>query len=430
MHTKRGLEVTTDSWDVIDCIDQFHHQILGSGTDAGIILEGAKKHSDNTLIQIYAAAYYLFAQEDRANQMANAYLLAAAHSLASANPREQLLYDAVINWSLCNYNKALLVLDNVMTQYPRDTLALKFMEWLFYCTGQKHHAEYFLRVCARCAADNQDESHFLAIHSFALELCDHYEQARDMAEAAIAMELVTPWAHHTLAHVALLTHDVEGGIKRLSSLQSSWNNILPLLKGHNIWHLALFHLANRNGSDAMKLYPAILGELQDTVLEQIDTISLLWRMDMAGMPHDELLSQIAKHLNKHPFEYYSGFSNAHSIYCLVKTGQKKLADDSLKQMASYASDTATDPLWGEVVVPLCQGVAAFADADYKKAYTLLSPIIDRSPQVGGSDAQVELFAQTYVQVLLKMKQKDKALHYFNQHLSHYQDTVLGEWWFA
>ena len=387
-----------------------------------------KKHPENVLIQIYAASYFLFAQEDVANAIAKTYLQAAERYLSGANTREQLLYKAMLLWSNLKHHEAIRILEQVMQLYPRDTLAMKLMEWLFYCTGQAYQAEYFLRVCSRCAAENQDESHFLAIHSFALELCGHYERAREMAETAINMELITPWAHHTLAHVALLTQDLDGGIKRLSSLQDSWKVINPLLKGHNTWHLALLYLALRNESDVLKLYPSVSGTLPDTVLEQIDAVSLLWQLDMAGMPQNGQFNLIAEHLGNHPTEYYIGFNNARFIYCLVRAGLKMKAIESLKKMEHYANSTS-DSLWAKVIVPLCRGIYSFAEEDYYKADSLLTPVIDKSSQLGGSDAQAELFTQTYFQTLLHTKQMNKAQDYFSLHLSHYKNTPLADFWF-
>ncbi|HAT9295669.1 TPA: tetratricopeptide repeat protein [Legionella pneumophila subsp. pneumophila] len=429
MHTQRGLEVTTGSIEAVDSINYFHEQVLSSGQNAIQILDSAKKHTDNLLIQTYATAFYLYAQEDVANEKASDYLQSASRLLTSANEREKLIFEAVTNWSKRDYANAISLLVTLLERYPRDTLALKFMEWLFYCTGQAFNAEYFLKVCDKCAPENQDESHFLAIHSFALELCGQYSKAREMAEEAITMNLLTPWAHHTLAHVHLLTSDITGGINRLRDLQKTWEDILPLLKGHNTWHLALFYLANRNEEEVKKLYPHISGALPDTVLEQLDTISLLWRMDMAGLPQDRLLNQVVDHLSTHPLEYYTGFTNAHFIYCLVKSGYKNEADESLKRMKFYACSPSSDALWGDVVLPLCQGIYAFADADYKTALMLMEPVIGECAQLGGSDAQIELFFQTYLLVLIHTKQKDKALQFFTEHLKYYNNTPLSDWWF-
>ncbi|BCA94474.1 tetratricopeptide repeat protein 38 family protein [Legionella antarctica] len=428
MTTKRGLAVTTDSHDVIDSIDHFHQQILGSGQSAGNILDAAERNPSSLLTQTYAAAYYLYAQEYEVDKQAKIHLVQAEKLLQFANLREQILYEAVFSWYQRDYTKAINLLENVVALFPKDTLALKFLEWLFYCTGQAFQADNFLRVCNQCASENQDESHFLAIHSFALELCGHYAQSMEMAEAAIAMNRVTPWAHHTLSHVYLLNHDFSGGVRRLGELQSSWDQILPLLKGHNTWHLALFHLAQRNENEVMKLYPAVFGTMPDTVLEQIDALSLIWRMDMAGLSQEKMIHSVASHLGSHPFEYYTGFNNVHFIYGLVRSGQKKLAKDSLKQMEIQVDSLSSAPLWTEVVLPLCRGVYAFADADYKTAGELMAPVIGQASRIGGSDAQIELLAQTYLLCLLHTQQRDKAQLFFSRQLSHYKNTALADWW--
>ncbi|KTC78211.1 tetratricopeptide repeat protein [Legionella brunensis] len=432
METLRGLEVTTNSIQVIDKINYFHQQILGSGNNASIILDAVNENPHNLLLQTYAAAFYLYAQEDAATEIAANYLLQAEKQLQKANLREKLTFQAVRAWQRLDYEAALTLLTSLVELFPRDTLALKFAEWLFYCSGQAFHAQTFLALCESCARHNQDESHFLAIHSFALELCGQYEKAKAMAEQAISMERVTPWAHHTLAHTYLLENDIEGGINRLQNLQDSWANILSLLRGHNSWHLALFHLANRDEATTMKLFPDIFGTLPDTALEQLDAISLLWRMDMAGLPQNKIFKLVLSHIGTHPFEHYIGFNNAHFIYCLAKADELELADKSLKAMESYINVLpvgSSRDLWGKIALPMCQGIKAFAQQDYKSACNLMSPIIDNCIQLGGSDAQNELYTQTYLLSLLKCNQQEKAGQFFAKHLSHYQNTALADYWF-
>ncbi|WED44226.1 tetratricopeptide repeat protein [Legionella cardiaca] len=432
METYRGLKVTTNSDQVIDDINYFHNQILGSGNNAIAILDAVKRNPDNLLLQTYAAAFYLYAQENAATEIAANYLLQAEKQLRQANLREKLTYYAARAWLRLDYAAAITLLTTIIELYPRDTLAIKFAEWLFYCSGQAFQAKQFLALCESCSQHNQDESHFLAIHSFALELCGHYPQAKAVAEQAIAMGPITPWSHHTLAHVYLMENDINGGIKRLEDLRNSWTNILPLLKGHNTWHLALFHLANRDETETMKLFPDIFGTLPDTLLEQLDAISLLWRMDMAGLPQEELLKKILLHLGVHPFEYYIGFNNVHFIYCLAKLGKTELAEKAIKDLELYISTLplgAVRNLWKNVALPMCLGVNAFAQNNYQLAAEKIDPIIENCYQLGGSDAQTELYTQTYLLSLLGSKQEEKAKQFFSKHLSHYRNTALADYWF-
>ncbi|WP_045107479.1 tetratricopeptide repeat protein [Legionella hackeliae] len=432
METQRGLAVTTNSIQVIEGINHFHNQILGSGNDAGAVLEAAKEHPESLLLQIYAAAFYLYAQENAATIIASDYLLQAEKQLRTANLREKMLYHALRAWERLDYDAALTLLTSVVELFPRDTLALKFAEWLFYCTGQAYQAKQFLALCEKCAQYNQDESHFLATHSFALELCGQYPQAKAMAEEAVSLEVITPWAHHTLAHVYLMEGDIEGGIKRLQVLQKSWAHILPLLKGHNTWHLALFQLANRDEDETMKLFPNIFGSLPEILLEQLDAISLLWRMEMAGFPQDQPLNTVFAHLGQHPFEYYIGFNNAHFIYCLARAKDVSCVEQALMDLEFHINSLPegnTKNLW-QITSSLCQGIKAFALSDYKLANILMEPVIDRCIQLGGSDAQNEVYTQTYLLSLLKTGHTDKANQFFLKYLPHYKNTALAEFWFS
>ena len=235
MQNARGLTVSTDSIEVINSIDHFSQQILGSGLAAADILDAAKNHPDSLLIQTYAAVFNLYSQEHQITKNALPYLLQAERQLKTANLREKLIYQAVRALQRLDYECGLSILTAVVSLFPRDTLAIKLAEWLFYCSGQAYQAARFLRLCDQSAAVNQDEPHFLATHAFALELSGHHAHAKRMAEQGIEMNRITPWAHHCLGHIYLLQNDIDGGLRCLQDLQSSWDGLLPLMKGHNSW---------------------------------------------------------------------------------------------------------------------------------------------------------------------------------------------------
>jgi len=433
MDTYRGLSVSTNSLEVIEHINHFHNQILGCGNSGDLILDHVTHHPENILLQLYAAAFYLYAQQDQATAQAKNHLLAAEKLLKTANTREQLLFQAVKAWLILDYQQALILLTQITERYPRDTLAAKFAEWIYYCTGQAYQSKRYLALCNNIATHNQDEANFLAMHSFALELCGYYPQAKDMAEQATDMQRVTPWAHHTLAHMYLNSNKIEEGITCLRGLQDSWSGILSLVRGHNTWHLALFYLALRDEQKTMQLYPQIFGILPALPSEQIDAISLLWRMDLAGLPQPGHLKKIGEKLGNNPFEHYTSFNTLHYMYCLTKTDDKQ---DTYKAIESIKNYIATLPK-GEnqsflktITLPFCEAIISFGKGDFQAAYDLLSPIISHYQEFGGSDAQTELFTQTYLICLLNLDKQREANEFFNRYLSHYKNTPLAEYWFG
>ncbi|HHT0594125.1 TPA: tetratricopeptide repeat protein [Legionella anisa] len=432
METNRGLPVTTQSLQVIESINHFHQQILGAGKEPHNILEAVKTNPDNLLLQVYTAAFYLYGQTDPATALAKEHLLQAEKLLNSVNLREKLTYQAAKAWMNLEYESALTILAALTALYPRDTLAAKFAEWLFYCSGQAYTSHHYLNFCERIAAHNQDESHFLAMHSFAAELSGHLSDAQRLAEKALTIEPLTPWAHHTLAHVYLNTKNSAKGIAVLEMFRGSWEQISPLLRGHNSWHLALFYLALRQADKVMDLYPVIFGTSPEIITEQIDAISLLWRLDMAGFPQLEQFNALAHYLDENPFTHYTGFNTVHYVYCLARLGQEDAVQRAFESIETYAQTLEkgyNQSLWRSVTLPLSQGIHAFVSHDFQSACDLMAPCISRRTEIGGSDAQSEIIAQTYLLCLLHINKRKAAKEFFNFHLAHYKETPLAEFWF-
>ncbi|VEB37712.1 Uncharacterised protein [Legionella sainthelensi] len=433
METERGLLVTTQASQVIESIDHFHHQILAGGKEPHFILEAVKKHPDNLLLQVYAASFYLYGQTNPATVRAKEHLFHAEKSLYSANLREKLAYQAAKAWMRLDYDGALTLLSALTTIYPRDTLAAKFAEWLYYCTGQAYNSHHYLAFCERIAPYNQDESHFIAMHSFAAELSGHLSEAQRLAEKALSLETITPWAHHTLAHIYLNTNNLAKGIAVLETFRVSWKDISPLLRGHNSWHLALFYLALRQAEKVMAIYPSVFGYAPEVITEQIDALSLLWRLDMAGFPQLNQLKIIASYLDENPYTHYIGFNTIHYIYCLARLGHEVEAQKAILSIEKYARILPkgySRKLWHEVVLPLCKGIYAFVTNDFQTACDFMTPCISRRTEIGGSDAQSEILAQIYLLCLLQTNKKKAAKEYFNLHLRHYKGTPLAAFWFA
>lgn len=429
----QDLTVSTPSPDALKATNHFIHQLLSSGNRAGDIVTAVQAHPSDLLLQCYTAAFYLYAQDNQLTAKAKVHLSEAEKLLSRGNEREVMLFQAIQAWSELNYEKSTTLFITITEIWPQDCVAGKLAEWLFYCTGQAYHAKRFLNMCDNMSSANRDNSHFLAIHAFALELNKRYEEAYSLATRAIEIEPITPWAHHALSHVYLMTGRIQEGITALEIFKPLWRNTLPSLSVHNTWHLGLFYIANRDKEKAIQLYQDDLwGTLPDMVGEQIDAISFLWRLDMAGISHDKAWADIILHLQDHARDHYMPFNNAHYIYALIRSSNYQEAGRAIHELEKYALDLSGDQfrMWHTITKPLLYGVAAFARGDYKDACGLLSPIMDEVFCVGGSDAQDELFVQTYYLSLLYSGHVQEASRYFDEHLSHYRDTALYEYWFG
>jgi len=281
----QGHDVTTSSPDAVAKLDRFAEDFLHA-RDPSAILRVADEHPECALAQAYAAAMHLYSQSRQQIDACAVPLLERAAALrSSSTARETLLVDALSAWVRNDLQGALALFERIAADWPRDLVAAKLAEFLFY---QAPDYRRHLRFMERIAPAHADTPPFLAMHAFALEMCREYERAERTARRAIELDVDTPWAHHALAHQMLNQRRVDEGLALLRDLAPTWEAHVPSIGGHNWWHVALLRLAAGDVAGARALHhERVAGVAPDTVLEHVDAISLLWRIELAGVRTDE-----------------------------------------------------------------------------------------------------------------------------------------------
>lgn len=433
MESKSTLPVSTDEPGAVAAIADFIDKIVFSKTGPETVMKAAALYPDVIFLQIEAAIFALFGQSRETDEQAFHCLTLAERCSAVANDRERFWLQVAWYWYRKSYNAALSSLETLLLNYPEDLLALKIAEWLYYCLGQAHCAKSYKILCESIADFHKDNSAFLSMYSFSLELCGQYHNAAETAEMALILDPKAAWAQHTLAHCYLKQSQFGKGIKLLEKAKTSWNDISPLLVGHNTWHLALFYLAQRKKDPIRALLEhSILAKNPDCELEYIDKIALLWRMDMAGFAEPNAMQAIAKTLAQKEPVFYTGFNAIHTSYALASLSEKYALQYYLDCMQRYAlglEDASKTLYWVELVYPFCQSIKAYSFGEYKTASDILKPIISRGFELGGSDAQDELFLQMYLLCLCKTGSQDARV-FFKRYLSHYHGSPLETYWFS
>ena len=189
-HDRNGYQISTDSAEVTQGLERFASELLAARPGATDVLGLAAAHPDCALAQAYAAAMWLYSQS-RADIAHHATpLLERASALrAGITARESLLIDALLAWARNDLESAIALHERIATDWPRDLVAAKIAEFLFFeAPDYRRH----LRFMERIAAANPDEPAFLAMHAFALELCRDDERSESIARRAIELELHTP----------------------------------------------------------------------------------------------------------------------------------------------------------------------------------------------------------------------------------------------
>jgi tetratricopeptide (TPR) repeat protein len=318
----------------------------------------------------------------------------------------------------------------LIRSYPDELLALKLIEWLNYCSGQVITAKPMRELCVSLADRYKDNSYFLSIYAFAEELCGELKKSKRIAQQAADMNPEAAWAHHALAHYFLNSGQLDEGQKQLEVFKPSWNSIMPLLRGHNLWHLALFYLANNEKEQALNLYQLeFSSENPPAYLASMDSIALLWRMELAGWSSltSSLWRPLVKSIQCDPHYHYLPFNNLHLYYALVRAGQVDKAKEAYNFLSSYFNqgDNPEKSRWQKIGLPTIEGVIAFALGDYKSARSKLIPLLPSINACGGSDAQSELFIQTALVSASRSGKLSLAHNVFDEYLSHYRNSYLA-----
>ena len=292
MKDARGLDVTTDDAAAITAADDFAARLLRLDQGVEAILEAAKRWPATPIVQLYAAAFWLYGQTEDARANAAKHLRACA--TLAVNPRERALHRALTLWHANDNLRALETLGAITVEWPRDLFSAKLAEFLYYVLGQQFMGARFRAHMNRLRPMHADDPDFLAMAAFASELCDDFAEAEAGAGRALAIEPRNPWAQHALTHVLIRQGRIREGLAHMEAF-------LPLLAtcgrpihSHDAWHLALLHLEELDVAAAMGVFHAhIWGITPDVVVEQLDAIALLWRIEMAGTAVDAQWPSIA-----------------------------------------------------------------------------------------------------------------------------------------
>ncbi len=265
----RGLPVTAHSDAELASIDWFNRRLARIDRGAEAILEDAKSFPGSPMIQLAAASFCLFGQTRAADTAAADYLAAATPLLASATEREQHLYHALSLWARKDHLGAVAAFEDITAKWPRDLLAAKIAEFIYYILGQQHEGPRFRAHMQRLAADNADDPDFLATYAFAQELCGDVDAARHTAERALEIEPRNPWAHHCVAHIYLRRDEQHEGVRVLESFLPLWMSVGRVIHCHNAWHLGVAYMAQLDRARALEIFAHhVWGITPELVVEQ------------------------------------------------------------------------------------------------------------------------------------------------------------------
>lgn len=366
---------------------------------------------DAGLAMAHGCLAFWYMQRARPEE-AKASIQTARDLAVEVTRRERQQIEAIHSWIQGQGRQALTQLKGHLAEFPRDALLLRLAHLLYNrgCSsvGEPNFPPAYLALLHDCAPHCDDDWAFLAEYAFAHHETGALDASMQYAQRSLERNPLNAVATHSIAHVYFERGDAAGGAhflgKWLEEFESPASSYV-----HLSWHLALFELALGQYQHAFERYendirPSIVAKSMATLA---DGASFLWRVHMYGgepspYPWEEVCA-LATPMAERPG---LAFPVAHAAMALAAGGDHDALATMMRRLQSKAEqgDTCTR----DVLVPLLQGLTAFATGKYAAAANVLEPICSQLVRIGGSHAQREVFEDTLLEAYLRAEMFDKA----------------------
>ncbi|HMH90988.1 MAG TPA: tetratricopeptide repeat protein [Streptosporangiaceae bacterium] len=348
---------------------------------------------DMVLAQVYRAYLSLYGMT--ADGVAAAAVILDGLDGAGAE-REALHLRAARAWAAGDWTGAARALERALVAHPRDALALKVAQDLYFFLGRRLDLrDVAARVLAHWPPGQPGWGYVQGIYAFGLEENGDYRAAQARAEAALAVNPRDVWSVHAVAHV----HEMEGrhrdGVAFLTATAPDWQD--SYFAVHNWWHRGLYHLELGETGAALELYDGQVRARRSLEwLDLVDAAALLWRLALYGADLGDRAARLADDIEPllESAPVYV-FNDWHAVMAFGLDGRndrcaRVLADN---QRLATGTNRARAERAG---LALLRGFGAFAAGRFDDALDQLIDIRDAASAVGGSHAQRDVIDLTLI----------------------------------
>lgn len=378
------LFLTTDDASVVAAVDAVEAALLRYGKDVADYLKSPGTTSGCAYALATAAAIHLFALTASGRALALP-LVAAAHRLAaSATLHEQAYVAGISAWSRGNLGEAIAAHVEIARCWPRDLLSAKILQFHQLNTGDFGGMLVALDGIVRAQPDN---GFVHGMRAFALEQAGDLRAAESAGRKAMAMG-DDPWAHHAVAHVLDTEGRAREGRAWAERFGDRWAGCSSFLYTHNWWHAALFELRLGDHDAALDLFDTrIWGVRCDSVQDQVNAVSLLARLEVAGVCAGDRWAAMAPHLEQRIADRANPFVDLHLAYGLARAG----ADGAVTQLLGGLAEQARGGSRIDIAAArAATGMVAHARRHYAAAAADIDAALGDAIGFGGSHTQRRL----------------------------------------
>jgi tetratricopeptide (TPR) repeat protein len=412
-----GLAVTTASPDALATYDHAVLSLLGWQADALALFQAAAAQDSGLALAHAGAAVCLFLEERFAET--KEAVEAARKAVGGQSERERSHVEAIALWTGGKVDDALAAMRRHLDFFPRDAMIVQRLYYVLFWLGRFPE---MLDAMTALLPSHPGNSFMLGMHAFALEEAGRCPEAVRAAESALRLNPSDAWAVHALAHALYESADFDGGITRLPPAIHPCRG-LNWFRNHLVWHLALLHFARGDYARAATISRRAFERTPSSIAGDLhDSISLLWRMELAGRPMGARWQPFTAIARERTSRQGLAFHVCHVGMALAAGGDWAGAERHLAVVRERAPKDRTG-LAGDVVAPLLEGLHAFAAGDYARCVARIEPLRPRIVELGGSRAQRDVFHDTLFEAAFRAGDADRARRFLAERVARRPDHL-------
>ncbi|KAL4612798.1 tetratricopeptide repeat protein 38 isoform X1 [Arapaima gigas] len=325
--------------------------------------------------------------------------------------REQLHASAIELFSRGCIPKACDLWEEILLEHPTDLLALKFAhDSYFYLGYQVQMRDSVARVLSHWKPHMPLYSYLKGLYSFGLLETHFYDQAEKVAKEGLDLTPGDAWSVHTVAHVHEMKAEVDKGLKFMETTEKNWNGC-DMLACHNYWHWALYFIEKGEYEAALGIYDSQVAcrcRSSGAMLDIVDACSLLYRLQLEGVSVKDRQRELLQVTQPHTEDHMLLFNDLHLLMTSLgaeEQGSTWRLLESLRKQAEDPGERHQLGLAGDLGLPMCQALLQYQQGNYSQVVELLRPIRYRFTQIGGSDAQRDVFSQLLIHSAMRSERK-------------------------
>ncbi len=363
----------------------------------------------SAIVQACCAALHMFAESPDGPVNARPFMKTAVANAPAASAREQRFVAAVAAWVDGDLTRAIQLHEQQARDHPRDLASLKLGQYHLFNQG---NSPGMLRLALAALPAAADVPYLHGMAAFAWEQCHLLEQAERAARKALSMCHKEPWAQHALAHVMLTEGRLTEGLQFMRASSATWTGLNSFMVTHNWWHMALFALELGHDDEVLRLYDEqVWGVVKEYSQDQIGAVSLLARLELAGVDVGNRWQDVAGYLSHRLHDHVLPFLDLQYLYGLARAARpeahtllRSIEAHGARSMPAKPEDTthaAANDVWQLVCLPASRGLMAYTHGNYALAVDELGAALPRLLEIGGSHAQRDLFEQIHLDALMR-----------------------------